>query len=366
MISNRDDAEKCLAIAQASLSAGDLAKALRFAEKSQRLFPSSAAEKLMRDLQNKARTKDIRVPGESAASARSRISVETRESYVSEKLYTDEQLRLVKEFKKRDFKDYYKVLGLERGASEADVKKAYRKLALQFHPDKNSAPGSEEIFKVISKSFAILGDSSKRRRYDEFGPELSERSMPSSNQYYRFEGGEVDPDELFRHIFGQMFEIHEINRRSGQSQRRRTSEEVAGSALMQLLPLLMLIFMSIVSNLYTSSSSSPGSRLSYSLAKDRGNSYARMTENLQVPYFVSKPMNDYLHETSNKHVRRDLKDLEDRVERTFVRTLQAGRRPSLTRVRATHFIPDCDKGHRGRCRELQRTLSRNKSGKARE
>jgi DnaJ family protein B protein 12 len=60
-------------------------------------------------------------------------------------------------------------LGVPKSASDADLKKAYKKLALQFHPDKNKAPGATEAFKAIGKAFAILSDVQKRKQYDTYG-----------------------------------------------------------------------------------------------------------------------------------------------------------------------------------------------------
>ena len=66
-------------------------------------------------------------------------------------------------------KDYYEILGVSKSASEAEVKDAYRKLALQYHPDRNKAPEAEEKFKEISEAYAVLSDSGKRRQYDVLG-----------------------------------------------------------------------------------------------------------------------------------------------------------------------------------------------------
>src|SRR4051795_11941494 len=65
--------------------------------------------------------------------------------------------------------DYYKVLGVDRKGSQEDIKKAYRKLARQYHPDTNKDAGAEERFKQISEAYDTLGDPEKRKRYDRGG-----------------------------------------------------------------------------------------------------------------------------------------------------------------------------------------------------
>ena len=67
-------------------------------------------------------------------------------------------------------RDYYEVLGVQRGASDAEVKKSYRRLAMKYHPDRNSGEdGAEEKFKEASEAYEVLSDSEKRERYDRFG-----------------------------------------------------------------------------------------------------------------------------------------------------------------------------------------------------
>jgi len=66
-------------------------------------------------------------------------------------------------------RDYYEVLGVQRNASKDEIKDAYRKLALQYHPDRNKAPDAEEKFKEISEAYAVLSDDEKRQQYDMLG-----------------------------------------------------------------------------------------------------------------------------------------------------------------------------------------------------
>lgn len=66
-------------------------------------------------------------------------------------------------------RDYYEVLGLQRGASEDDIKKSFRRLARQYHPDVNKEKGAEDKFKEIAEAYEVLGDAQKRQAYDRFG-----------------------------------------------------------------------------------------------------------------------------------------------------------------------------------------------------
>lgn len=66
-------------------------------------------------------------------------------------------------------RDYYEVLGVSRTATEEEIKKAYRKMAMKYHPDINKDPGAEDKFKEINEAYEVLGDEKKRRNYDQFG-----------------------------------------------------------------------------------------------------------------------------------------------------------------------------------------------------
>jgi len=88
--------------------------------------------------------------------------------------------------------DYYKTLGVEKGADPEAIKKAYRKLALKFHPDRN--PGNreaEERFKKISEAYAVLSDTEKRKQYDSFGSDQFSRRYTQEDIFRNFDLNEI-------------------------------------------------------------------------------------------------------------------------------------------------------------------------------
>uniref|UniRef100_A0A8C5QAA1 DnaJ heat shock protein family (Hsp40) member B4 n=1 Tax=Leptobrachium leishanense TaxID=445787 RepID=A0A8C5QAA1_9ANUR len=101
-------------------------------------------------------------------------------------------------------KDYYSILGIEKGASEEDIKKAYRKQALKWHPDKNKSANAEEKFKELAEAYEVLSDPKKREIYDQFGEEglkggSGTHDGPTENFHYTFHG---DPHATFAAFFG--------------------------------------------------------------------------------------------------------------------------------------------------------------------
>lgn len=101
-------------------------------------------------------------------------------------------------------RDYYEILGLSRDASTEDVKKAYRKLALQFHPDRNKEPGAEDKFKEVSEAYAVLSDAEKRRTYDQYGHAGFDQRYTEEDIFRGADFNEFgfDLGSIFRTIFG--------------------------------------------------------------------------------------------------------------------------------------------------------------------
>jgi curved DNA-binding protein len=106
-----------------------------------------------------------------------------------------------------DFKDYYSVLGVARDASEADIKKAFRKLARQYHPDTaKDKKVAEEKFKEINEAYEVLGDSSKRKRYDELGANWDQQpqGFPGGGRGHAWRGANGESGQEF-HFGGTGF-----------------------------------------------------------------------------------------------------------------------------------------------------------------
>jgi len=123
-------------------------------------------------------------------------------------------------------RDYYEVLGVSRNASSDEIKKAFRKLALKYHPDRNNSPEATEKFKEIGEAYEVLSDPEKRRIYDQFGHE----GLKGAN-FVDFSS--IRLDDLMNSIFGgfggfgDIFDTFFGGGRRSRSSRRRTAEKGA-------------------------------------------------------------------------------------------------------------------------------------------
>ncbi|XP_045129004.1 dnaJ homolog subfamily B member 12-like [Portunus trituberculatus] len=350
---NKDEAEKCFNLAQKYFKEGNREKAARFAQKAEKLYPSQKSQEFL-DLLNRLSGTTSHTPhsngtaggegdgggggggrsgGENVRQRRSAASGEERtsssQSSATSGDYTKEQVDAVKKIMR--CKDYYEILGVSKDVTDSDLKKAYRKLALQFHPDKNKAPGAGEAFKAVGNAFAVLSDAEKKKQYDLYGPE--EASSPShhrnSYSHHDFTRGyesDMTAEELFNMFFGGGYPGGNVYvRRGGRWERAGAghgrdhhgqaghnhqaahAEQSNVSVFLQLMPLLLILLLSLASSLLSSDPT-------YSLSPTSKYSVQRSTSNLGVSYYVKQDFStDY---------QGSIRRLEQHVEEDFVSTLR--------------------------------------------
>ncbi|KAL7844411.1 hypothetical protein SRHO_G00229500 [Serrasalmus rhombeus] len=256
------------------------------------------------------------------------------------KSYTEEQRQGVLRIKR--CKDFYEILGVPKDANDEDLKKAYRKLALRFHPDKNFAPGATDAFKAIGNAYAVLSNPEKRQQYDQYGEQsATEPAGYSSAQprhthghhrtFHRDFEADISPEELFNIFFGGRFptgNIHVYTNRGAsyahvyQPRRRRAyerrEEEVEDNrsqntftALLQLLPVLVLVLISVVTQLMATN---PPYSLFYK--PSMGLVVSRETQHMGVPYYVDKSFEKEYRGAA-------LDELEKTIESDYIDYLQS-------------------------------------------
>ncbi|ODV88926.1 hypothetical protein CANCADRAFT_57992 [Tortispora caseinolytica NRRL Y-17796] len=265
--------------------------------------------------------------------------------------YTSAQKAAVERVRKCQHHEYYAILDVETSATDNDIKKAYRKLALIMHPDKNSAPGADEAFKMVSKAFQVLSDPQKKRIFDQTGQDPDSRGMGSASgtsaraggpagagfgDFFNAGGaGEMSPEDLFNMFFGgppgaagggpfQSFgfggpgiRIHSFGgspyasfggprRRPAQNRAGNQANENILSTLIQFLPLILLIVLPLLSGIWESFTSGP-----------------------QTPAYRYDYMKPYTSEfeTPNHHIKyymkpKDVNNLSDRQKLDYGRKVE--------------------------------------------
>ncbi len=109
-----------------------------------------------------------------------------------------------------NYKDYYKVMGLERNATEKEIKTAYRRLARKYHPDLNKEAGAEEKFKELGEAYEVLKDPEKRKLYDQYGSDREAQQYAHASQQSYDWGGQgghsyQSTQDFFESLFGERF-----------------------------------------------------------------------------------------------------------------------------------------------------------------
>ncbi|WCJ23485.1 Chaperone protein dnaJ 49 [Euphorbia peplus] len=286
MEGNKDESFRCIQIAKEAISSGNKDRALKFIKIAQRLNSNLSVDELI------ASCDKLDSSGSNSGSVKSVVddNGKDRSRFLDtgngERNYSEENVELIRQIKRN--KDYYSILGVEKACSGEEIRKAYRKLSLKVHPDKNKAPGSEEAFKKVCKAFKCLSDDGSRRQYDQTGlveefeynqqynVRRTTRRRRNVNEYY---DDEFDPDEIFRSFFGQteMFRAHHVYRsRNGGRQR----EEINGGPnlllLLQILPFLLIFVLAYL----------PFSEPNYSLNRNFAYQIPKTTEKYGIEFYV--------------------------------------------------------------------------------
>uniref|UniRef100_A0A182VQV1 J domain-containing protein n=1 Tax=Anopheles minimus TaxID=112268 RepID=A0A182VQV1_9DIPT len=326
---NKEEAERCIELATYALKMGNIEKAEKMLKKSQSLYPLAQAEELLKRVKaagskassgNTARTGGT---ADGASSTRRRTVQRDEEKPAEPKLnvdYTQEQANAVKRVQK--CKDFYEVLGVSKEATDSEIKKCYKKHALQLHPDKNKAPGAMEAFKSLGNAVETLTDPQKRKAYDLYrttGNGSSGTRTRTSNGGYTygqngfnfqsdFETG-MNPNDLFNMFFGggfpqqqqQHHQHHYYRARTGRTSQYDDRNVSQPSLIFGLI--LCFIIISLMSTFFASDPV-------YSLQQTGKFSVERRTLNLKIPYYVK---NNFLSEYQGTLAR-----LEHSVEEEYV------------------------------------------------
>jgi len=219
---NKDEAEKCVSLAENALKSGDVDKAVRLLEKSLRMNYSERAAELLQSIRNAQKPKEE--PTGATHNEQTSSNSSERQSNESNSQSSGDDGDVVRKVLENKG-DYYKLLGIERTATIEVIKRSYKKLALKTHPDKNHSPHSEDAFKLLGQAYACLSKEETRMFYDQHG---IDKNLPPSTQnggsegmsgmsgmrgtrfyyqrrpgMYQF-GDDIDADDLFNFFFSAM------------------------------------------------------------------------------------------------------------------------------------------------------------------
>mmetsp|Transcript_12044 Transcript_12044/g.22533 ORF Transcript_12044/g.22533 Transcript_12044/m.22533 type:complete len:445 (-) Transcript_12044:36-1370(-) len=352
---NKEQAERCRDIGAEALRSGNYERAVKFLTKSQQLHPLpgvqallSQAQKRMKAPESNTTTHDSSHKSNASNSessqgrdtssstrksppfhSQSTVSSAATNSGADGRSYTDSQAELVQKIlkaKEGGKGAHYRILGVPIDADDSALKKAYRKLALKLHPDKNSAPHADEAFKALGLAYATLSDPQKRSIYDRYGDEDPDNNGGGGGGFRRhgagggvhFNGQEVNPEDIFNMFFGGGmpggvhmnmggmpggFRVYTtgfggmprggggFGQRQYQQQQQHPQQHQSGlNALFQLLPVLLLFAMSFFNFPGETASGRTGGSPYFSLTPSPpfvNPMRTKLTRVADIPFFVT-------------------------------------------------------------------------------
>lgn len=343
MDSNKDAAQRCLDMGYKALNDGDKVRAHRFLAKALRLDPNLPLQEVLSSLSEEMEERgsdNMKFPSEKEPNKdfREHEGNTSNSAPKPSSGFPADQVEIVRSIRKT--KDYYQILGLSKNCSAEEVRKAYRKISLKVHPDKNKAPGAEEAFKAVSKAFACLSDPELRKRYDQYGPEetFGRAHQQTTRRYSNgFTHEEMfDADQIFNSFFfGTTYASN-----SFQGVRFMRTHRTAGGAqvvhsggllkLLQLLPILALFLFTYF----------PFSTPVYSLEQFASYTVQYWTREHAVPFFVKSQAFDKDYPPGS----RSRRSIEAQVERDYREILGHNCRRELNHQFWNPSIktPNCD------------------------
>lgn len=426
---NKGEAERCRDMGATALRNGQTARAVKLLKKSLSLYPlpgvqslvSQAEKKLVNESSTKSTngsshnntsnnttsnnnrnyaTSSSQPPPQRSTSNVSAAS--TKSSAGNGRSYTDAQVRIVAEVlksKEGGRGAHYRVLGVEQNADESQLKKAYRKLALKLHPDKNAAPQADEAFKAVGLAYATLSDTQKRAIYDRYGDEDPDNRGGGGARHggagVHFNGQEVNPEDIFNMFFGGGmpggfqaggmpggFRVYSTGFGGMPRQQQRGAQQAQQQApnvfaqLINLLPVLVLMFLSFFNFGDQATSNHTGGSNYFSLTHSppfTNPLQTQFTKVKDIPYFVTDQfMRSYYRD------RYQLAQVERMVEKSYNKYLvqecknqetykiqlmkQAKERNGMTHADRDRQMKKAEAFELTRCKELEQLFPTQHTG----
>lgn len=315
---NAEEALKCVRLSKKHWVNGEREKAIKLARKSVTMYRCEETLAWLSEVDD-SNTKPSNIEKEEPTAA----------------TYTKEQVDEVQKIKDCG-DDLYAILDVNKEVDENGLKRAYKKKALQFHPDKNAAPGASEAFNAISDAYSILSDQSKRSVYDLHGIEaLRGKYSVSSrddhiyhNTMRRRTHEDMTPEELFSALFG---DIDRINRQRPMFQQFRRARRHSAQENMpllpmflQLFPLLLIFILSIFNSMFSNNYPS------FSFYKTHQMNQEYRTFRYDIPYY----MNSHIFKSHFDGKESARQVFERGIEDSYISNLQTKCQRELTEKNA--------------------------------